>query len=138
MNKHEVQRVLLCTDHHDVDSEPDEQWLLMPIAGAFLLSQWLPDKPPSKEAGTYLISEQEYEQLKELLWRLCTVLGWSKWDYRSEWYVKEVLPVGEQPPETPPPSMEKLEDVEKRLNVSEGGIQGCRCQSTDPPEARRV
>ena len=115
MRKVIQQHVLLATDRHDAANEPEEQWLTIQSAGAFLLSQWLPDTPPPKESGSYHMSKKEYDKFRDLLWKFTRAIGWSKWDDRSEWYIKQVLPLGQEAPEVEPPSLEFIESREREL-----------------------
>ena len=115
----EQQLVLLATNRHDGNNEPAQQWMTIQIAGAFLASQWLPKEPPPKEVGTCAMSQEEWDQFTELLWKYTKAIGWSKWDYRSEWYVREVLPIGAKPPELEPPTMAELDELERQCNFIE-------------------
>ncbi len=83
---------MLATNHHDVGGGPDEQWVTIQSAGAFLLSQYMTwaKTPPGG------MSQQDYVKLNDLLWTFCAALRWSKWDYRSTWYIKDVKPLQEQ------------------------------------------
>ena len=119
----EQQKILLATDKHEGNGTPAEQWLTIQSAGAFLLSQWLPSNSPPKEAGWYHMKQKEYDKFVDLLSKFCRALGWSKWDFQSTWYVKQVLPLGEDPPDVEPPSMEELEKAEK-LFMSVSSLPG--------------
>lgn len=81
MSSKNRQMVLIKTDTHDVEGEPQEQWIGRASACGFLLHQEFADMP--------LKTELE-KQIESLLWRWCTSWGWSKWDFRSTWYLKEV------------------------------------------------
>jgi hypothetical protein len=81
MNRKNRQMVLIRTDRHDVESEPDEQWIARASASAFLLHQDLSDMPVKTDLE---------KKLEDLLWEQCKAWQWSKWDFRSTWYLKEV------------------------------------------------
>lgn len=75
------QMVLIRTDHHDVYGDPEEQWISRASACGFLLHQELADMP---------LKTVLEKQIESLLWDLCKSWRWSKWDFRSTWYLKEV------------------------------------------------
>jgi hypothetical protein len=75
------QMVLIKTDSHDVSDEPDEQWIGRASACALLLFQELADTPQKTDLE---------QRIKDLLWEQCKVWRWSKWDFRSAWFLKEV------------------------------------------------
>ncbi len=79
MGRKNRQMVLIKTDRHNVDSEPDEQWICRASACAFLLHQQLRDTPEKTELE---------KTLEDLLWKQCKAWKWSKWDFRSTWYLK--------------------------------------------------
>jgi hypothetical protein len=85
------QMVLMRTDAHDVGGEPAEQWIGSASACAFMLLKELVERnsPYPQEIA-----------LKEALTDVVfNIFKWSKWDFRSRWYMKAVgHPVLEYPP----------------------------------------
>jgi hypothetical protein len=75
------QMVLIRTDCHDVEHEPDEQWIARASACAFLLHQELTDMPVKTDLE---------KKLEDLLWQQCKAWHWTKWDFRSTWYLKDL------------------------------------------------
>jgi hypothetical protein len=85
------QRVLIRTDRHSVDFEPDEQWIGRESAAALLLLQELRERKTPSSIETQLVN---------LLYRHCESYRWSKWDMRSLWYLKAVEAPVHVDPET--------------------------------------
>src|ERR1035441_2263949 len=94
-----TQMILIRTDRHDVESKPVEQWIGVQMAGALMLLQSMPESNPVAHMRNPLnknvvMTNNKWKALDEALWTLLTVHGFSKWDFRSKWYIKEVQPPG--------------------------------------------
>lgn len=117
MGRKNRQMVLIKTDSHDVYGDPDEQWIGRAPASALLLFQELLDMPRKTDLE---------KQLEDLLWHQCKAWGWSKWDFRSTWYLGQVAaPVDYDPsvetdavpvrPEEDGPSIPEYADADRIL-----------------------
>ena len=81
-----TQWVKITTDYHDSGEDND---------GNTKVSGWFP-----VEVASVLFTTQNCtdELLAEPLWDYAKKGPFAKWDFRSEWYVVEVLPPGAIPP----------------------------------------
>jgi len=95
-----TQEVLLATDRHDASNEPDEIWIRRHAAFALILWQELDDHHGKTSEERDLM-----KKLQDFCWDR---LKFSKWDFRTIWYIKEV-----RPPEI--------------VNIEGCTIEGCGC-----------